>query len=55
MVGAAVAVADSSAGRLVQPAVAVDSGDSFTTEKIRVRAGQRLRHVVKIKPGGSER
>jgi eukaryotic-like serine/threonine-protein kinase len=35
--------------------IAVDSGDSFTTEKIRVRAGQRLRHVVKIKPGGAER
>jgi hypothetical protein len=35
--------------------VAVDSGDSFTTEKLRVRAGQRLRHVVKAKTGGNER
>jgi hypothetical protein len=32
--------------------IAVDSGDSFTTERIRVRAGQRLRHVVKTKAGG---
>jgi eukaryotic-like serine/threonine-protein kinase len=29
--------------------VAVEAGDAFATEKIRVRAGQRLTHVVKLK------
>jgi eukaryotic-like serine/threonine-protein kinase len=35
--------------------IAIDSGESFTTEKIHVRAGQRLKHVVKMKTGGNER
>jgi hypothetical protein len=33
--------------------VAVDAGDAFATEKIRVRAGQRVTHVVKLKTGAS--
>jgi eukaryotic-like serine/threonine-protein kinase len=31
--------------------VAVDTGEAFATEKIRVRAGERLRHVVKLRVG----
>ncbi len=30
----------------------VDAGDAFATERLRVRAGQRLKHVVKLKTGG---
>jgi tRNA A-37 threonylcarbamoyl transferase component Bud32 len=33
--------------------VAVDAGDAFATEKIRVRAGQKLTHVVKLRPGAN--
>ena len=33
--------------------VAIDAGDAFTTERIRVRAGQHLKHVVKLKAGGN--
>jgi tRNA A-37 threonylcarbamoyl transferase component Bud32 len=33
--------------------VAVDAGDAFTTEKVRVRAGQKLTHVVKLRPGAN--
>jgi eukaryotic-like serine/threonine-protein kinase len=33
--------------------VAVDAGDAFTTEKIRVRAGERVTHVVKLKTGAA--
>jgi tRNA A-37 threonylcarbamoyl transferase component Bud32 len=33
--------------------VAVDSGEAFTTEKIRVRAGERSRHLVKLHPGAN--
>ena len=33
--------------------VAVDAGEAFATEKIRVRAGERLTHVVKLKPGAT--
>ena len=29
--------------------VAVDTGEAFATEKIRVRAGERSRHVVKLR------
>jgi hypothetical protein len=31
--------------------IAVDTGDNFTSERVTVRAGQRLAHVVKLKPG----
>ena len=31
--------------------VAVDGGEAFASEKIRVRAGERLTHVVKLKTG----
>jgi serine/threonine-protein kinase len=33
--------------------VAVDAGDAFATEKVRVRAGQKLSHVVKLRPGAN--
>jgi tRNA A-37 threonylcarbamoyl transferase component Bud32 len=33
--------------------VAVDTGEAFATEKIRVRAGERSRHVVKLRPGAN--
>jgi len=33
--------------------VAVEAGEAFSTEKIRVRAGERLTHVVKLKTGAS--
>jgi eukaryotic-like serine/threonine-protein kinase len=33
--------------------VAVDAGDAFATEKIRVRAGERLTHVVRLKAGAA--
>jgi serine/threonine-protein kinase len=33
--------------------IAVDAGDAFTTERLRVRAGQHLKHVVKLKTGGN--
>src|SRR4029077_18442715 len=33
--------------------VAVEAGDAFATEKIRVRAGQRLTHVVRLKAGAA--
>ena len=32
--------------------ISVDTGDAFATERIRVRAGQHLKHVVKLKTGG---
>ncbi|MFL5305695.1 MAG: hypothetical protein ACJ8F1_10790, partial [Polyangia bacterium] len=31
--------------------VAVDAGDAFATDRVRVRAGQKLSHVVKLRPG----
>jgi eukaryotic-like serine/threonine-protein kinase len=33
--------------------VAVDTGEAFATEKIRVRAGERSRHVVKLRAGAN--
>jgi len=33
--------------------ISVDAGDSFVTDKIRVRAGQKLSHVVKLRPGAN--
>jgi hypothetical protein len=33
--------------------VAVDAGEAFATEKLRVRAGERLTHVVKLKTGAT--
>ena len=33
--------------------VAVEAGEAFATEKIRVRAGERLTHVVKLKTGAT--
>ena len=33
--------------------IAVDGGEAFASEKIRVRAGERLTHVVKLKTGAS--
>lgn len=33
--------------------VAVDAGDTFATDRIRVRAGQRLSHVVKLRAGAN--
>jgi len=33
--------------------VSVDAGDSFVTDKIHVRAGQKLSHVVKLRPGAN--
>jgi len=32
--------------------LSADDGDAFATELVRVRAGQRLRHVVKLRAGG---
>jgi len=32
--------------------IAVDAGDAFATENVKVRAGQRLKHTVKLKVGG---
>jgi hypothetical protein len=34
--------------------VAVDSGDTFTSERLKVRAGERLKHVVKLKGGSPQ-
>jgi hypothetical protein len=31
--------------------VVVDAGEAFASEKIRVRAGERLTHIVKLKTG----
>jgi serine/threonine-protein kinase len=33
--------------------VAVEAGEAFATEKIRVRAGERLTHIVKLKTGAT--
>jgi hypothetical protein len=33
--------------------ISVDAGDAFTSERIRVRAGQRLKHVIKLKTSGN--
>ncbi len=33
--------------------VSVDAGDAFATEKVRVRAGQRVTEVVKLKTGAA--
>ncbi len=33
--------------------IAVDAGDAFATDRIRVRAGQKLSHVVKLRPGAN--
>jgi tRNA A-37 threonylcarbamoyl transferase component Bud32 len=33
--------------------ISVDTGDSFVTERLRIRAGQRLKHVVKLKAGAN--
>ncbi|HEY6477582.1 MAG TPA: serine/threonine-protein kinase [Polyangia bacterium] len=33
--------------------IAVEAGDAFATERIRVRAGQRLAHIVKLKTGAA--
>jgi serine/threonine-protein kinase len=33
--------------------ISVDAGDSFVSDKIRVRAGQKLSHVVKLRPGAN--
>ncbi|HVT10008.1 MAG TPA: serine/threonine-protein kinase [Polyangia bacterium] len=33
--------------------VAVDAGDAFASDRIRVRAGQKLSHVVKLRPGAN--
>jgi serine/threonine-protein kinase len=33
--------------------LSADDGDAFATEHVRVRAGQRLRHVVKLRAGGN--
>jgi hypothetical protein len=30
--------------------IAIDAGDAFTSDRVTVRAGQRLNHVVKLKP-----
>ena len=29
--------------------IAIDTGDAFTSERVTVRAGQRMQHVVKLK------
>ena len=31
--------------------ISADSGDAFASEHVRVRAGQRLKHVVKLRAG----
>jgi serine/threonine-protein kinase len=33
--------------------ISVDAGDAFASEHLRVRAGQRIKHVVKLKTGGN--
>jgi serine/threonine-protein kinase len=44
-------VADDDASKEIE--IAVEAGDAFASEKIRVRAGQRLTHVVKLKTGAT--
>jgi hypothetical protein len=34
--------------------IAVDTGDAFASERLTVRAGQRLSHVVKLKSAGQQ-
>jgi tRNA A-37 threonylcarbamoyl transferase component Bud32 len=43
--------ADDDASKEIE--VAVDTGELFATEKIRVRAGERSRHVVKLRAGAN--
>jgi tRNA A-37 threonylcarbamoyl transferase component Bud32 len=43
--------ADDDASKEIE--IAVDSGELYATEKIRVRAGERSRHVVKLKAGAN--
>jgi tRNA A-37 threonylcarbamoyl transferase component Bud32 len=43
--------ADDDASKEIE--VAVDTGEAFATERIRVRAGQRSAHVVKLKAGAN--
>jgi tRNA A-37 threonylcarbamoyl transferase component Bud32 len=43
--------ADDDASKEIE--VAVDTGELFATEKIRVRAGQRIKHLVKLKTGAN--
>jgi hypothetical protein len=33
--------------------ISADDGDAFATERVRVRAGQRLRHLVKMRTGAN--
>jgi serine/threonine-protein kinase len=33
--------------------ISVDAGDAFASEHLRVRAGQRIKHVIKLKTGGN--
>jgi hypothetical protein len=33
--------------------VSADDGDAFASEHVRVRAGQRLKHVVKLRAGNN--
>jgi serine/threonine-protein kinase len=33
--------------------ISADDGDALATERVRVRAGQRLKHVVKLRAGGN--
>jgi len=33
--------------------ISTDDGDAFATERVRVRAGQRVKHVVKLRGGGN--
>jgi protein kinase-like protein len=42
---------DDESSKLVE--ISVDAGDAFATETVHVRAGQRLRQVVKLKPGAN--
>jgi serine/threonine-protein kinase len=45
--------ADDDASKEIEIEVAVDTGELFATEKIRVRAGERSRHVVKLRAGAN--
>jgi len=33
--------------------ISADDGDGFATERVRVRAGQRLKHVIKLRAGSN--
>jgi len=45
-------LADDEASKEIE--IAVDIGETFVSERVTVRAGQRLAHVVRLKSGTSQ-